>query len=59
MEQLQGAIFRQFCVSKMIITAHAYKSGGIFHILLELWTKQKIKALRPKMTKNATRGRAF
>ena len=27
----QGAIFRHFCVSKVITTAHAHKSGVILH----------------------------
>ena len=28
----RGAFFRHFCVSKVITTAHAHKSGVIFHI---------------------------
>ena len=39
----------------MITTAHAHKSGVIFHIFQELSNK-KLKALRPKMTKIALRG---
>ena len=39
----------------MITTAHAQKSGAIFHFFQELSNK-KIKALRPKMTKIASRG---
>ena len=38
-------------------TAHAHKSGVIFHFFQELSNKtKKIKALRPKMTKIASRG---
>ena len=48
--------FSTFCVSKVITTAHAHKSGVIFHFFQELSNKQKIKALRPKMTKIASRG---
>ena len=40
----------------MITTAHAHKSGVIFHFFQELSNKKKIKALRPKMTKIASRG---
>ena len=48
----RGALFRHFCVSKVITTAHAHKSGVIFHIQFSRAVKQKkIKALRPKMTK--------
>ena len=52
----RGALFRHFCVSKVITTAHAHKSGVIFHFFQELSNKKKIKALRPKMTKIASRG---
>ena len=52
----RGALFRYFCVSKVITTAHAHKSGVIFHFFQELSNKKKIKALRPKMTKIASRG---
>ena len=51
----RGALFRHFCVSKVITTAHAHKSGVIFHFFKSFQTK-KIKALRPKMTKIASRG---
>ena len=44
----RGAIFRLFCVSKVITTAHAHKSGLVFQFFQELSNK-KIKALRPKM----------
>ena len=44
----RGALFRHFCVSRVITTAHAHKNG-------ELSNKKKIKALRPKM-KIASRG---
>ena len=51
-----GALFRHFRVSRVITTAHAHKSGVIFHISKSFQTKKKIKALRPKMTKIASRG---
>ena len=51
----RGALFRHFCVSKVITTAHAHKSGVIFHFFQELSNK-KIKALRPKMTENSLKG---
>ena len=51
----RGALFRHFCVSKVITTAHAHKSGVIFHFFPRSF-KKKIKALRPKMTKIASRG---
>ena len=44
--------FRLFYVSKVITTAHAHKSGVIFHIFQDLSNKN----LRPKMTKIASRG---
>ena len=53
----RGAIFRHFCVSKVIATAHAHKSGVFFIHFLELSNK-KIKELRPNMTKIASRGPA-
>ena len=52
----RGALFRHFCVSKVITTAHAHQSGVIIHFFQELSNKKKIKALRPKMTKIASRG---
>ena len=53
----RGALFRHFCVSKVITTVHAHKNGAIFHFFQELSNKQKkIKALQPKMTKIASRG---
>ena len=53
----RGALFRHFCVSKMITTAHAHKSGVNFHIFPGAFKQtKKIKALRPKMTKIASRG---
>ena len=51
----RGALFRHFCVSKVITTAHAHNSGVIFHIFKSFQTK-KIKALRPKTTEIASRG---
>ena len=39
----------------MITIAHAHKSGVIFHFFQELSNNKK-KALRPKMTKIASRG---
>ena len=48
----RGALFRHFSVSKVIITAHAHKSGVIFHFFKSFQTK-KIKALRPKIIKIA------
>ena len=44
--------FRHVCVSKVITTPHAHKSGVIFHIFPIAFKQKKIKALRPKMTKN-------
>ena len=35
----RGAFFRHFCVSKVITTAHAHKSGFIFHFFEELSNK--------------------
>ena len=55
----RGAIFRHFCVSKVIATAHAHKSGVFFILFLELSNKKKIKELRPNMTKIASRGPAL
>ena len=52
----QGALFRHFCVSKVITTAHAHKIGVIFHFFPRAFKQKKIKALRPKMTKRASRG---
>ena len=54
----RGALFRHFFVSKVITTAHAHKSGVIFHVFQELQTK-KSKALRPKMTEITSRGPAL
>ena len=52
----RGALFRHFCVSKVITTALAHESGVIFHFFQELSNKQKSKAPRPKMTKIASGG---
>ena len=52
----RGALFRHFCVSKVFTTAHAHKSGVIFHFFPRAFKQKKIKALRPKMTKIASRG---
>ena len=52
----RGARFRHFCVSKVITTAHAHKSGVIFHFFPRAFKQKKIKALRPKMTKIASIG---
>ena len=52
----RGALFRHFCVSKVITTAHAHQSGVIFHFFPRAFKQKKIKALRPKMTKIASRG---
>ena len=52
----RGAHFRHFCVSKVITTAHAHKSGVIVHFFPRAFKQKKIKALRPKMTKIASRG---
>ena len=53
----RGALFRHFCVSKVITTANAHKSGVIFHIFPRAFKQtKKIKALRPNMTKIASRG---
>ena len=53
----RGALFRHFCVSKVITTGYAHKSGVIFHFFPTAFkqTKKKIKALRPEMTKIASR----
>ena len=48
--------FSTFCVSMVITTAHAHKSGAIFHIFPRAFKQKKIKALRPKKTKIASRG---
>ena len=40
----------------MITTAHAHKSGVIFYIFTRPFKQKKIKKLRPKMTKIASRG---
>ena len=37
-------------------TAHAHKSGVNFHLFSRAFKQKKIKALRPKMTKIASRG---
>ena len=55
----RGALFRHFCVSKVITTAHAHKSGVIFHFLPRAFKQKQNKALRPKMTKIASRGFPF
>ena len=53
----RGALFRHFCVSKVITTAHAHKSGVIFHFFSKSFQKKKkIKAIRPKTTKIASKG---
>ena len=53
----RGALFRHFCVSKVITTAHAHKSGVIFPIFPRAFKqKKKIKALQPKMTEIASKG---
>ena len=36
----RGALFRRFCVSKVITTAHAHKSGVIFHFFQSFHTKK-------------------
>ena len=48
--------FRHFCVSTVITTAHAHKRGVILHFFSRAFKQKKIKALRPKMTKIASRG---
>ena len=40
----------------MITTAHAHKSGVIFHFFPRAFKQKKNKALRPKMTKIASKG---
>ena len=70
----QGALFRHFCVSKVITTAHAHKSlQGDHHwswACAQKWCQfsffprafkqnKTIKALRPKMTKIASRAPAL
>ena len=44
----RGALFRHFCVSKVITTAHAHKSGVIFHIFPRSFKQKTIKALSLK-----------
>ena len=39
----RGALFRHFCVSKVITTAHAHKSGVIFYFFQELSNKKKLR----------------
>ena len=40
----RGALFRHFCVSKVITTAHAHKSGVIFHFFSKSFqTKKKLR----------------
>ena len=51
----RGALFRHFCVSKVITTAHAHKSGVIFHFFFQELSNKKYKKLRPKKTKIASR----
>ena len=46
--------FRHLCVSKVIATAHAYKSDIIF-IFSKSFQTTKIKSLQPKRTKIASR----
>ena len=43
----------------MITTAHAHKSGVIFHFFPRAFKQKKIKTLRPKVTKIASRGSCF
>ena len=52
----RGAFFQHFCVSNVITTAHAHKSGVIFHILPRPFEQKRGKKLRPKMTEIASRG---
>ena len=40
----------------MITTAHAHKSGVILHIFPRAFKQKIFKAVRPKMTKIASRG---
>ena len=51
----RGALFRHFCVSKVITIGHAHKSGVIFIFFKNFQIKQ-IKTLWPNMTKIASRG---
>ena len=39
----RGALFRHFCVSKAITSAHAHKSGVIFIFFQELSNKEKLR----------------
>ena len=54
--KFDGARSPTFCVSKVITSAHAHKSGVIFHIFPRAFKQKKITALRPKMAKIASRG---
>ena len=37
----RGALFQHFCVSKVITTAHAHKSGVIFHFFPRAFKQKK------------------
>ena len=50
------SFFDIFCVSKVITSAHAQKTGVIFHIFPRAFKQKKIKELRPEMTTIASRG---
>ena len=62
----RGALFRHFCVSKVITTAHAHRMVSFLFFprafkqkKIKMPFKKKIKALRPKMTKLASRGSLY
>ena len=50
----RGAFFRRFCVSKVITSVQAHKSGVIIHIFRRAF-KQKMQGAVTKMTKIASR----
>ena len=53
----RGTLFRYYCVSKVITTAHEHKSGVIFHIFPRLFKQKKLRScMWPKMTKIPSRG---
>ena len=52
----RGALFRHFCVSKVIATTQAHKSDVIFSFFPRAFKQKKNRVLRPKMTQIASRG---
>ena len=52
----RGAFFRHFCVSKVITTAHAHKSGVIFHIFPRAFKQTKKLRLYDQRWLNSIKG---